>query len=428
MSDQLTGQQRVVDTHADLQEEDCTDSLKLKREAEVPVAAKRDRWYRDPSKIVGVLGFMLALGTLGERIWVREQEQNNQRLQQLREVTSALADIQVEFLEILSKAPPNTYALGVAKNTKRQMYMQSAAALLNYRAVRKNASAQVFAALGAEMSNDGRYEAARTFYTDALAAPGIDDAARPYVLRSLGQLYRIPNTKFANLDLAREYFRKALAELDKRSDDSGQLAWAETILSEASLEVVYGDLPRTKALASQARERIGKVRSLSPFRTQLERLAAAYERGEQYPQTQDAALQQVSTVQQGPTIRPASVPQSTSVGATLNSSPSHSTIEIWLPLAGQVSGVEMEVSIDGKEVGHVSNLQDTRQLDLPELLKGVHRFTFTNMKAYFIDATKAPSMTGQGFSCTGLFELTASKAILKANVGSGPNGVMCTLQ
>jgi len=378
--------------------------------------------------VVGVLGFILALGTLGERMWVREQEQNNQRLQQLREVTGKLADIQVEYLEILSKTPSNTYALGVAKNTKRQMYLQTAAALLEYPTVKKNASAQIFGALGAETSSDGRFEAAKSFYVDALAAPGMDDVTRPYILRSLGQLYRIPNTNFANVDVAREYFRKALTELDKRSDDAGHLAWAETVLTEASLEVVYGDLPRTKALALQARDRIGKVRSLSPLRTQLERLAAAFERGEQYQQTQNAAPLQISTVVQEAPIQPATVVQSPNVGSTQSASPSQATIEIWSPVAGQISGAEMEVSIDGKGVGPLSNLKETRQLVLPELLKGFHRFTFTNMKAYFIDATKAPSMTGQGFSCTGVFELNASKAILKANVGSGPNGMMCTLQ
>jgi hypothetical protein len=199
------------------------------QKAAEPVSAPR--WYKDPSKVVGVLGFVLALSTLGERMWVREQEQNRERLQQLRDVTSTLADIQVEYLEVLSKAPPNTYALGVAKNTKRQMYLQTAAALLEYRAVRQQASPQILASLGAEMTNDGRYEEARNFFRDALAAPGVDYAVRPYLLRSLGQLYRIPNTTFADVDLARDYFQQSLTELDKRVDDTGHLAWAETVLA-----------------------------------------------------------------------------------------------------------------------------------------------------------------------------------------------------
>jgi hypothetical protein len=49
------------------------------------------------------------------------------------------------------------------------------------------------------------------------------------------------------------------------------------------------------------------------------------------------------------------------------------------------------------------------------------------MKAYFIDPSKGPSMTGGGFSCGGLFEVFTSSAVLKINVGSGPNGVMCAL-
>src|SRR5829696_618532 len=176
MTDQLTDQPRVPDEPASPGVESSTRSVKSQDDRDVPAAANTNRWYRDPSKVVGVLGFVLALSTLGERMWVREQEQNNQHLQQLREVTGKLADIQVEYLEILSKAPPNTYALGVAKNTKRQMYLQTAAALLKYPAVKKNASPQIFGALGVEMSNDGRFEAARDFYIDALAATGMDDA------------------------------------------------------------------------------------------------------------------------------------------------------------------------------------------------------------------------------------------------------------
>jgi hypothetical protein len=47
------------------------------------------------------------------------------------------------------------------------------------------------------------------------------------------------------------------------------------------------------------------VRSLSPFRTQLEHLAAAFERGEQYSQTQNAAVQQAVPIQPTAVQQPA---------------------------------------------------------------------------------------------------------------------------
>ena len=413
-------QNRSVVAHGD--DNESTESRMSGEEIKEPPKTNERAWYRDPPKIVGVLGFILALGTLGERFWVREQEQTLQRLQQLREVTSGLADIQSEYLEALADGPSNIYALGVAKNTKRQMYLQTAAALLSYPAVKQQASAQIFAALGGEAMSDGRYEAAKTYFDAALNAPGADEATRPYLLRSLGLLYRIPNTQFAHINTARDYFGQARKLLEKRLDDTGHLAWAETVLTEASLEVTYDDRVRAKALASQAIERIKKVRSLSPLRTQLEHLAAAYERGEQYSQTMDG------TLQQPPATQDASLQQSHSVPAVRDESESGAAIEIWDPIAGQLSGAEMEVSIDGKVVGHLSNLSAKRHLDLPGLSSGVHKFTFTNLKAYFIDPAKGPSMTGGGFSCAGLFELVPQKGILKVNVGSGPNGMMCTLQ
>jgi len=380
----------------------------------------RTSWYTDPSKLVGVLGFVLALGTLGERMWVRDQEQTLQRLQQLREVTSALADIQVEYLQALAEAPSNIYALGVAKNTKRQMYLQTAAALLKYDKVKRETSSQVLAALGGEVMNDGRYEAAMAYLTDALQAPGAEEATRPYLLRSLGHLYRIPNTRFVNVATSRDYFDQALEIFDKRPDDTGHLAWAETVLTEASVEVTYGDRERAKNLASRAAERLAKVRSVSPLKAQLERLAAGFARGEQFAQTQTASVQQPLPTHENP---PSDAPSPVAADSTVTA-----VIEIWTPIPGQVSGVEMGVTVDGKDVGDLSNLREERQLKVPPLSSGVHKFAFTNIKVYFIDPAKGPSMTVSGLSCEGLWELLPQRTRLKANVGSGPNGVMCSLK
>jgi hypothetical protein len=391
-------------------------------------------WYGDPSKVVGVLGFVLSLGTLGERLWVREQEQTQQRLQQLREVTATLADIQGEYLEALAKAPANIYALGVAKNTKRQMHLQTAAALLAYPGVRQQASAQIFGALGAEFMSDGRHGQGRAYFLDALSAPGADDTTKPFFLRALGQLYRVPNTGFTNVDTARDYFKQAQTLQAARLDDAGHLSWAETVLTEASLEVTYGDHARAKMLAEQAKARISKCRSLSPLRAQLERLATAFERGEQFSQTQDAALPQ-------PTPAPNPAPQVPPPAADPTASPATrpsssqpvpptvaSAIQVWAPISGQISGVEMDIHVDGRQVGRVSNLDDRRELPLPRLAAGFHNFSFVNMSAYLVNPSGGRTLTGSGFACSGFFQLSASQSVLKANVGTGPNGLMCTLQ
>jgi hypothetical protein len=398
-----------------------------------PVERVDRPWYTDPPKLVGVLGFALALATVGERLWVREQEVTSVRLQQLRDATTQLADIQTEYLEAVAAAPSNLYALGVAKNTKRQMYLQTAAALLEHAAVKRQTSSQVLAALGTEWMTDGRYDLARTYLTDALLAPGADEPIQPFLLRSLGGLYKLPNTGFANPKLSRDYYDRALALLDKRPDDTAHLTYAETLLAEASIDVIYGHMTSVKRLAGVARERLGRVRAVSPMKTQLERLAAAYERGEQYAQTQAATLQPQRVVPGEPLPSPVtsttppvgdSVAAASSTNALLDA-----TIEAWRLIPGQISGVEMDVLVDGQLIGQISNINGASPtLKLSKLSGGLHKFVFANMKAYFVDPVKGLTLSGSGFTCDGRFELSPGQPTLRANVGSGPNGMMCALR
>jgi hypothetical protein len=385
-----------------------------------PVAKREDTpWYRDPSKVAGVLAFVLSLGTLGERFWVRAQEQTQQKLQQLREVTGHLADIQSEYLTALAASPSNIYALGVAKNTKRQMYLQTAAALLDDDAVRQQASAQIFAALASEVMSDGRYKPAEVYFQNALHVLAADDeATRPFILRSLGQLHRIPDTGFADPKRSSEYFAQALAIFDKRHDDTGHLSWAETILSEANLEVTFGDPAKAKELANRALARLKNVHALSPNRTQLERLAEAFGRGEQFAQTHEGAAPKPAPSDARPRL----------AETTPGQPAGNATVEIWPPIPGQISGAEIDLSIDGVTVGPLSNLTTKRQLALASLSPGVHKFTFANVRAYFVDPSKGTSLANAGFSCGGLFESPAPGGVLRANIGSGPVGVLCALQ
>jgi hypothetical protein len=406
--------------------------------AGTPASGSDKPWYLDPPKVAGVLAFVLSLSTVGERLWVRDQELVQQRLQQLREVTVSLADIQGEYLEALTKAPSNIYALGVATNTKRQMHLQTAAALLDYPDVHRQASSHIFGALAAEVMSDGRYEAAKTYFEEALKAPGADDSMKPLLFRALAQLHRLPNTSFANADIARQYFEQALGMFDKRLDDTGHVLWAETVLTAANSEITFGDLARGKALAQQARERLARCRVLSPVRTQLERLADAFERGEQYSQTQDGALQPTPAVQgpppqppspQQPPLQQQPQPQPSTGGPQGSQTTRSAAIEVWAPIPGQISGVEMDVYVDGKQVGRLSNGDNApRQLQVADLSPGIHKFAYARMNAYFIDPVKGRSLTASGFACAGLFELAADRNAFKVNVGSGPNGMMCTLQ
>ena len=380
-------------------------------------------WYRDPPKLVGVLGFILALGTLGERFLVRENELTQRRLQELRDVTAKLADIQGEYMQALAAAPSNLYALGVAKNTKRQMYLQTADALLSHPGVKAEASSQILAALGSELMSDGRFDKAKVYFTEALTAPGADDATRPFLLRALGQLLAVPNTQSTDPVKSREYFSQAMALLDRRGDDTGRLSAVETVLTEANLEVTYGDPVKARALASDALIRLAKLRTVSPMRTQLEHIAYAMAQGEQFSQTQQNSPQAPAS-----SHPPASVQSLPAPGSDVRTDLQPATIELWAPIQGQVSGVEMTVTVDDKPVGQLSNMKDSRVMNIGRLAPGVHRFSFANGTAYLMDPARGPSPASQGFSCGGFFELRAGGVPLKANISVGPNGVMCALQ
>lgn len=374
------------------------------------------RWYQDPSKVVGVLGFVLAFGTLGERMWVRHQEEVDLELQRLRETTVKLADIQGEFIELVLRAPTNFYARSAVLNTKRQMHMQTAIALLASDAVKAQASAQILATLGAEISSDGRYKEAKDFYEAALKAPGLDDTTEVALRRSLGQLYRVPNTAFTNVALSRQYYQEAHAKLDKRNDDAGYIMWAEGVLNEAGVEVAVGDRRRASELAAKARERLSLVKTISPQKTQLEILASAYERGEQFAQSQMSSL---------PTPQLTTTRSSTPLPST--EAPTDVRLELWSPVPGQTPGAEIEISIDGQALGQLSNLIDKRSVTVP-LSTGFHRFSLSNMKAYLIDGTSAPRLIAHDLACSGAFEVTANATVLKINAGAGPNGTICSVQ
>ena len=400
-------------------------------EAVVPLAPPTAPWYKDPPKLVGVLGFALALATLGERALVRSSELTAQRLQELRNVTGELADLQSEYLEALAANPQNIYQLGTAKNIKRQMLLQTADALLDHRSVKHQASAQVFGALASEAMSDGRFDLAKTYFEAALLAPGAAPSVKPFLLRSLGVLYRVPNTPLTDTTKAAGYFAQARSRLDTRSDDSAHLSWAETVLTEGNLEAMHGNVERAKELAGQAQRRIEKVKSLSPLKSQLVRWSTALGRGEQFGQTHDAALAQpvppsvsdspsapAVTVQRGPT----------GLSATGAASATGVSFELWAPVPGQMSGVEMTVQVDGKEVGQLSNLGSTRRLDVKGVSPGAHKLALWISNVYFIDPVSGPSPTAGGFRCDALFEVKTAAAPLKINVATGFNGLLCGAQ
>jgi hypothetical protein len=79
---------------------------------------------------------------------------------------------------------------------------------------------------------------------------------------------------------------------------------------------------------------------------------------------------------------------------------------IWPKLPNSASGATVDISIDGKAKGTISNLSTQELLALGALAEGPHTFQLTNIALYGVDAmgktTKAPVPPG---SCDGQFRI-----------------------
>lgn len=77
---------------------------------------------------------------------------------------------------------------------------------------------------------------------------------------------------------------------------------------------------------------------------------------------------------------------------------------IWARQAGSMSGATMEVSVDGKSVGSLSNLQQQMLMPIGSLNVGTHSFQLNDITGYMVDVngsnTKATTTSA---TCSGQF-------------------------
>ncbi|MCS0331634.1 hypothetical protein ND981_01665 [Vibrio diabolicus] len=79
--------------------------------------------------------------------------------------------------------------------------------------------------------------------------------------------------------------------------------------------------------------------------------------------------------------------------------------------ANQVSGVTLELFVDGEYVDEISNLRGTQRVSIEDLSKGQHDFTFEDVDGYFVDGfgnyQRHPQLSGM--ECNGEFYVNRNK-------------------
>lgn len=84
-----------------------------------------------------------------------------------------------------------------------------------------------------------------------------------------------------------------------------------------------------------------------------------------------------------------------------------SRLSVFPKIVETPSGVTVDVRIDGRPAGTISNLDHQETIDLGELSLGDHAFDFENIRGYLVHESGADPIPGPGFACNGHFTVTS---------------------
>ncbi|MBU2013753.1 MAG: hypothetical protein KJ595_16365 [Gammaproteobacteria bacterium] len=97
---------------------------------------------------------------------------------------------------------------------------------------------------------------------------------------------------------------------------------------------------------------------------------------------------------------------------------------------GKISGVTLDVYIDGKYVDEIENIASQDTIEAGSFTEGLHTFRFENIDGYFVDAfgryMQVPQMSGM--ECEGDFGVTASKTFQLVVWNDGMGNITCDLK
>jgi len=386
---------------------------------QLQAAEKKRPWYKERSTLVALASLLVSLSGIAERYWVRAEEATEKQLQSVRDIMVSAAELQVEWSQVRMEGLTN-YNRGVAMNTKRQLLLQSARALLKSARVHYRTSANVHLALGYEMMSDGRYGDAETDFRYAITAATRDNDSMTQVLckRTLGQLYGVRGTGLGSAatlqQRSRELFNEAATLLSNRTDDFGLKTLSETYLLQAQIEVAYGDVEFGKKQAVDAKQYIAKIHEANPVRKTLLAFADQLIAGK--VPTAETSVSPGEIVATAPSPAPAPA------------MPVATELEIWTPMPGSTTGATMRVVVDGRDVGELSNLKTQRRIQIGRLSPGVHRFELTQVAFYFMGAGGAATIVASDLSCASEFSVPPAGVRRLWIQASNPTSVACGVQ
>jgi hypothetical protein len=186
-----------------------------------PKTESEKLWYRDPNAIA-------AIGSIGAVImsvfalFVSRQGQVAQQLrekhEELRGVLEKLISLREEFTQInrLKYDTEKSWASSYM-NAKRAVYLEAAEALA--REIPKQVSASEYHVIGIENYFDSDFVQARMYYQLAVQYSRSSSAYKQSeILRALGATYFLQDPAMLDVQEGREYFKKSINVLEKRTD------------------------------------------------------------------------------------------------------------------------------------------------------------------------------------------------------------------
>lgn len=218
--------------------------------------------------------------------WLHRAEQLRSRKEELRNIVSALIDLQEEYQRRINDTqdPGLRESIGSFTSAKRAVYLEAAEVLTNQ--LGRDVSSAEYNILATELMSDTNFAKAEQYYIKAVEAAR-SMLPRVVALRSLAAFY-FGKGSYRNIDKGREHYSAAVSLLKMALDEYSTFVlghtyqqWGFSELSAGSKEeghdkirharTCYGNLPDQYHLKTQALAWLDRNTSMVPG-TEVDRL------------------------------------------------------------------------------------------------------------------------------------------------------------
>ena len=243
-------------------------------------------WYQTASVVISLVA--LAVTSVFSFLSIRHQYvtsridetdraalERKRKLEDLRQLIVQITDLRNdEAQEQATLAQTNPAAFqqrSSLRNGKRHVLLESADSIVAE--LRQYLSPNIFTTLAFEHVMDGSWDAADTYYSNAIAAAK-DDATRMPILLGQALVYMTPGSNRHDMERGRQLVKRALSILAKRTDEYARQQRVQTLMNYAWMEMVNGNRRNTASLILQAKHELALMNTLNPARQQFASILA----------------------------------------------------------------------------------------------------------------------------------------------------------